>query len=249
MAQNKGLLFYYDWKLPFETLSGDDFKSLFLAMLDYSRDGTPPPEFEGAAEIAAAFVFPTIDRAKEAAEAGRRGGLKAKKMREEKPSPAERGIQGGTKGTVEGSPTTIRYNTNTDTNTIQYDTDNNTADTIGEPSPDTADAKVDKVFDRYTELCPSLNEVRNRTAKRREAVRMLLEHYTVDEIMEGFRKAESNPFLCGGGKNGWKADFDWLIQEEHFTKILEGGYENWQKNNRPREAVTYTEDDFFTGTE
>lgn len=246
MAQNKGLLFYYDWKLPFETLSGDDFKSLFLAMLDYSKDGTPPPEFEGAAKIAAAFVFPTIDRAKEAAEAGRRGGLKAKQIREEKLSPAERGVQGATKGTVEGGPTTIRYDTNTDT--IQYDTDDDTADTA-QKSPPSAAGEIDNVFDWYTELCPSLNEVRNRTAKRREAVRMLLEHYTVDEITEGFRKAESNPFLCGGGKNGWKADFDWLIQEEHFTKILEGGYENWQKNNRPREAVTYTEDDFFTGTE
>lgn len=121
MAQNKGLLFYYDWKLPFEILSGDDFKSLFLAMLDYSRDGTPPPEFEGAAKITAAFVFPTIDRAKEAAEAGRRGGLKSKKMREENLSPAEKGMQGGTEGTTESSATTIRYNTNTDTNnyTIQ----------------------------------------------------------------------------------------------------------------------------------
>ena len=120
---------------------------------------------------------------------------------------------------------------------------------IEQPSPSAADAEIDKVFDLYTELCPSLNEVRNRTAKRREAVRMLLEHYTVDEITEGFRKAEATPYLCGKGKSGWKANFDWLVQEDHFTDTLEGRYEDWQKNNRPREAVTYTDGDFFTGTE
>lgn len=248
MAKDKGLLFFYDWQPAFEALSGDDFKALFLAMLDYRRDGTPPPEFEGMAKIAASFVFPAIDRSAKLSEAGRNGA-----KRKQEYSELRKAAEPSPHSTLEAplQPVSSQLQAQDKDKTKNKDKTKQDDDcvVIEQPSPSAADAEIDKVFDLYTELCPSLNEVRNRTAKRREAVRMLLEHHTVDEITEGFRKAESNPFLCGGGKNGWKADFDWLIQEEHFTKILEGGYENWQKNNRPREAVTYTEDDFFMGTE
>ena len=76
MAQDKGLLFFYDWQTAFEALSGDECKALLLAMLDYRRDGIEPPKFEGGAKIAAAFIFPAIDRSIERAESGQKGGLR-----------------------------------------------------------------------------------------------------------------------------------------------------------------------------
>lgn len=57
-----GLLLPYDWLPAFELLPADDVKALILAMMYYKRDGTPPPEFEGAAKIAACFIFPVIRR-------------------------------------------------------------------------------------------------------------------------------------------------------------------------------------------
>jgi len=76
VVQEKGLLFFYDWKNAFEALSGDECKALLLAMLDYRREGIEPPEFEGGAKIAAAFIFPAIDRSIERASSGRKGGLR-----------------------------------------------------------------------------------------------------------------------------------------------------------------------------
>lgn len=34
----------------------------------------------------------------------------------------------------------------------------------------------------------------------------------------------ASPFLLGGNDRGWRADFDFLLQEKSFTKLLEGGY-------------------------
>lgn len=76
MPQDKGLLFFYDWQTAFEALSGDECKALLLAMLDYRREGIEPPKFEGGAKIAAAFIFPAIDRSIERASSGRKGGLR-----------------------------------------------------------------------------------------------------------------------------------------------------------------------------
>lgn len=71
----KGLLFFYDWRVPFQELSGDECKALLLAMLDYSQNDIEPPAFEGSAKIAASFLFPALMRSKQCAKAGRTGGL------------------------------------------------------------------------------------------------------------------------------------------------------------------------------
>lgn len=71
----KGLLFFYDWRVPFQELSGDECKALLLAMLDYSQNDIEPPAFEGPAKIAASFLFPALMRSKQCAKAGRTGGL------------------------------------------------------------------------------------------------------------------------------------------------------------------------------
>ena len=76
MAKDKGLLFFYDWKPVFEELQPEDCKALILAMLEYKQNQTPPPEFTGAAKIAALLIFPAIDRSEKLSAAGRNGGLK-----------------------------------------------------------------------------------------------------------------------------------------------------------------------------
>ena len=78
--------FYYDWDVPFSMLDGEDFKRLLLAMSAYHKDGTPPPEFEGLAFMVASFVFPQLEREKEAikqrSEAGVRSGQARRKKKE-----------------------------------------------------------------------------------------------------------------------------------------------------------------------
>ena len=70
---NKGFLFFYDWIDVLEELEGKDFKRLVMAMINYQRDGTPPPEFKGVSRVIAQLIFPQIDRRIANAEAGKTG--------------------------------------------------------------------------------------------------------------------------------------------------------------------------------
>lgn len=70
---DNGFLFFFDWVKPFGQLSGDEFKEIFFAMIEYQQNGTPPPEYEGTLGIVASFVFPQLERRKACSEAGRAG--------------------------------------------------------------------------------------------------------------------------------------------------------------------------------
>jgi len=43
--------------------------------------------------------------------------------------------------------------------------------------------------------------------------------------------ADKCPFLVGENKDGWTANFDWLIKEANFLKVIEGSYERQEKPN------------------
>ena len=70
---DKAMALFYDWLDVFESLSAADCKALICSMMRYAKDGTEPPEFHGAAKIAALFIFPSIRRSRENAAAGKRG--------------------------------------------------------------------------------------------------------------------------------------------------------------------------------
>ena len=38
-------------------------------------------------------------------------------------------------------------------------------------------------------------------------------------------KIRGSPFLLGKNERGWRADFDFVLQEKSFTKLMEGGYD------------------------
>jgi len=69
----KGMLFFYDWLEPFEALTGEEFKALFLAMIEYQKDQKKPPAFKGNAKIVASFVFPQLERRLNKSAAGKKG--------------------------------------------------------------------------------------------------------------------------------------------------------------------------------
>lgn len=73
MNKDKGFLFFYDWMPAFESLNPKDFKDMIIAMCNYQKDGTPPPEFSNKAKAIATFVFPHIDRRRHMSEIGKKG--------------------------------------------------------------------------------------------------------------------------------------------------------------------------------
>lgn len=53
-------------------------------------------------------------------------------------------------------------------------------------------------------------------------------------------KLEGSQFLLGANNNGWKADFDFLLQEKSFTKLMEGGYDRSTKSP-PKKLTAFEE--------
>ena len=81
------------------------------------------------------------------------------------------------------------------------------------------------VVDRYNRICVSLPRVTALTEKRKKLINDRLKQYSMVEIEEVFLLAEASDFLKGV-KGGWKANFDWLLNENNFIKVLEGNYNN-----------------------
>lgn len=81
----------------------------------------------------------------------------------------------------------------------------------------------------YNEICVSLPRVKAITENR---CKKLHARWTGDiEIFrELFTQAERSEFLRGNNDRHWKADFDWLINEQNMAKVLEGKYSNKKSN-------------------
>lgn len=95
------------------------------------------------------------------------------------------------------------------------------------------DGECKKIFDMYNSICTSLPQVGTLTYGRKYCISRLLKKYTPEQVEQVFRKAQSCDFLCGKGTRGWKATFDWLINEDNFLKVSEGAYECEQSGEPP----------------
>ena len=87
------------------------------------------------------------------------------------------------------------------------------------------------VMDLYNEICKNLLSAKKVTVKRKRAVKKAKKDI---EEFGGWEKyfscVESRPFLNGKNKDGWKADFDWLLKPDKMLNIMEGKY-NTQANS------------------
>lgn len=79
----------------------------------------------------------------------------------------------------------------------------------------------------YNATCTNLPSCRKLTAGRRASVTALLRKgYTLDDLRDAFCKANRSGFCQGKNERGWKADFDWLTNENNLVKVLEGKYDD-----------------------
>ena len=85
---------------------------------------------------------------------------------------------------------------------------------------------VQHVVALYNQYCPSLPEVKKINKTRIQKVSARLREYPEDEPwIKLFKQVEASDFLTG--RNGkWRASFDWLLEESHIIKVLEGNYDN-----------------------
>ena len=82
------------------------------------------------------------------------------------------------------------------------------------------------IADLYNSICISLPKVTAMSDNRQKAIAARLKTYTVDQFREMFTKAENSAFLKGSNNRNWTANFDWLIKDANFAKVLDGNYDN-----------------------
>lgn len=95
------------------------------------------------------------------------------------------------------------------------------------------------VADKYNDICISLPKITSLSDARKKSIKARLNTYSAEQIEEVFRKAESSDFLKGGNNRNWQANFDWLMKDSNFAKVLDGNYDNKpQKATKPTNNKT-----------
>ena len=94
--------------------------------------------------------------------------------------------------------------------------------------------KYQDILDLYHQICTSLSKVFKLTDSRKKSINARLNEkdITIDTFKEVFTKAQNSRFLTGNNDRGFKADFDWLLNQSNFYKTLEGKYDNKISNNQ-----------------
>lgn len=89
----------------------------------------------------------------------------------------------------------------------------------------TEKVSVDRIVDTFNSICVSLPKVIKITENRRKAVKKLLKDFTEEDFKTVCIKCEESDFLSGKRKP-WRADFDWILNQKNFVRILEDSYSN-----------------------
>lgn len=82
------------------------------------------------------------------------------------------------------------------------------------------------VVDLYNETCVSLPSVKSMSDSRKRAINARLKKHTLDDFKKLFNMAQESEFLKGNNPRRWTANFDWLIKDANFEKVIEGNYRN-----------------------
>jgi DNA-binding transcriptional regulator YhcF (GntR family) len=87
-------------------------------------------------------------------------------------------------------------------------------------------AEVDSYLGIWNEMCGTLPKVSKLTKERRKKLKTrIAEGLTPQAFRQLVVTCANTPFLRGDSKGGWRADFDWLIENEaNVLKVREGKY-------------------------
>lgn len=94
---------------------------------------------------------------------------------------------------------------------------------------------LQKIIDLYNGICKSLPKcIKLSETRKRHIKARLKDGYGEEDFRKVFEKAEASDFLTGRAEK-WKANFDWLINENNLLKVLEGNYDNKTAAGNPFE--------------
>lgn len=83
-----------------------------------------------------------------------------------------------------------------------------------------------QIADMYNDICISFPHLTVLSDKRKQAIKARLKTYSIEQFKEMFEKAEASDFLKGKNNRNWQANFDWLMKDSNFAKVLDENYAN-----------------------
>lgn len=90
---------------------------------------------------------------------------------------------------------------------------------------------IQEVVHLYNSICVSYPKVQKISERRKAAIKARLKDYTIDEFKKAFTNAENSDFLKGKNNRGWRANFDWFMNDNNLAKVLDGNYGNGGGND------------------
>lgn len=87
---------------------------------------------------------------------------------------------------------------------------------------------TESVMDAWNTLADEvgLQKIISLNDKRRKKIRSRLKEHGVDCVLSAITKIKESDFLQGKSDRGWRITFDWLLEPDHFQKVIEGNYAN-----------------------
>ena len=88
------------------------------------------------------------------------------------------------------------------------------------------------VVDLYHSICISYPRIRSLTEARKKAINARLNTHSMEGFKTVFENAEASSFMKGRNNRHWSADFDWMLKEDNFVKVLEDVYADRGKKEK-----------------
>lgn len=242
--QNKGFIIYYDNEVIVGRLSDDEAGKLFKSLFPYATERIKP-DFENSPALAMAFdvLSLAIDRNAEWYKQKCEKNRENIKKRWEKSNTNEYGRNETNTNEYGRLPNKEKEKNKNKEKEKEKDNIEPSAPICCDNDDDGMDpmeamklwnqrkenANYQLVADMYNETCVSLPHITKLSDARKKAIKARLNKYSVDDLHKAFEKAEASNFLKGGIERNWQASFDWIMKDANLAKILDGNYDNKQK--------------------
>lgn len=97
---------------------------------------------------------------------------------------------------------------------------------------DTKKINYKQIVNSFNSICKSYPKVNKLSEARKKTIKARFNNgYDYQDFINLFEMAEQSEFLKGENNRSWQANFDWLIKDANFAKVLDGNYSNKKNKN------------------
>ena len=241
--QDKIILFTSYWQ-SIKDLPDEQLGKLMRAVFTYQESGEALP-LDGILEMAFRFIRQQLDtnerQYKEKCEKNREA---IRKRWKKKNTDVYERIQTNNKDTNEYERKKVipnNNNKNNNNNNVSKDTikeEEQSSSMSGSPDPEgKSDINFDELKKYFNEkmegqLIPKIVTLSDR---RKKSVRARVRESGKDAVKVVIDKSAASDFMNGKNSKGWVANFDWIFCPSGFEKILNGNYDNRDKEPKGAE--------------